>query len=284
MPVCTLRDGATMAYADEGAGAPLLLVHGWAAHGGFFQDLRRRLSHNHRVLTPTLRGHPGSGQGDAPLTVGTLAEDIAEFSQALDLKGVTALGWSMGAMAIWAAAPALGNRLEAIVVEDMAPRLINDASWCNGIAGGYGADDVVDTLAEIAADWPAYVARFAPRMFAPAARETSIDLIDWAAAEMSKADEAAMASFWRSIAAQDFRAALARITQPMLVIHGAESQVYPDGATAFVANTAPNGKRIVIPGAGHVPHLEAPDLFFNHIETFVRTQKRGELRSGGTIP
>lgn len=284
MPVCTMRDGAAMAYADDGAGAPILLVHGWAAHGGFFQDLRQRLSRTHRVLTLTLRGHLGSTQGDLPLTIETLSDDIAEFAEALDLKGVIALGWSMGAMALWAAAPKIAPRLAGIVVEDMAPRLTNDATWQHGLGGGYSEGDIAATAAEIEADWPTYVSRFASRMFAPGAREKTPDLVDWAAAEMSKADETAMAAFWSSMAAQDFRAALARIATPMLVIHGGESQVYPDGATAFVAQAAPHAERVVIANAGHVPHLEAADLFFNHIETFARAQTRGEMRSGGAVP
>ncbi|HYD88568.1 MAG TPA: alpha/beta hydrolase [Vitreimonas sp.] len=274
-----------MSYADEGVGSPILLVHGWAAHGGFFQDLSAGLAADHRVLTLTLRGHPGSSIGAAPLTIETLADDIAHFAAALDLRGLTALGWSMGAMALWAAAPKLGLRLAGLVVEDMAPRLTNDASWRDGLSGGYAAGDVEATLREIEADWPAYVARFAPRMFAPGMRETRPDLIDWARAEMSKADPMAMAALWASMAAEDFRAALARIDAPMLVIHGAESQIYPDGATAFVARTAPRGERAVIAGAGHVPHLEAPDAFFKIIEAFVRnTERRPDLRSGGAVP
>jgi pimeloyl-ACP methyl ester carboxylesterase len=278
MPVHALPDGAAMAYADAGAGSPILLVHGWAAHGGFFVDLAARLARTHRVLTLTLRGHPGSSLGAGPCTIETLADDIAHFAAALDLKHIAALGWSMGAMALWAAAPKLGARLSALIVEDMAPRLVNDANWRDGLAGGYGAEDVAGTLAEIAADWPAHVSRFAPRMFAPDVCEARPELVAWAADEMSKADPVAMAGFWRSMTAQDFRAALARIAQPMLVIHGGDSQVYPDGATAFVAQAAPHGERLVIPGAGHVPHLEAPEAFFQHVEAFVRGERRAELR------
>jgi len=273
-----------MAYADEGVGAPVLLIHGWAAHGGFFQDLAARLSRTRRVLTLTLRGHLGSEPGQAPLTIETLGQDIAEFAEALDLKAVTALGWSMGAMALWAGAARLGGRLEAIIVEEMAPRLTNDSGWRFGISGGYAEGDIAATLTEIEADWPAYVARFAPRMFAPAVRTQNPDLIEWARAEMSNNDARAMASFWASMAAQDFRARLASIETPMLVLHGAESQVYPDGATAFVANAAPNGAHVIIPGAGHVPHLEAPDFFFQQVEAFTRTTRRPETRSGGAVP
>jgi pimeloyl-ACP methyl ester carboxylesterase len=269
-----------MAYADDGAGEPILLVHGWAAHGSFFDDLRVRLSKSHRVLTPTLRGHPGSGHGSAPLTIETLADDIAHFCDALDLKAVTALGWSMGAMALWAAAPKLGARLAAIIVEDMAPRITNDASWRYGL-GDYVEADVPATLKEINGDWPAYVSRFAPRMFAPGLCAQRPDIAAFVTAEMSKADPENMASFWASMARQDFRAALARIHQPMLVVHGGDSQIYPDEATAFIAETAPNAVRIVVPGAGHVPHLEAPDVFFDHVEAFARKTRRPELRSGG---
>jgi pimeloyl-ACP methyl ester carboxylesterase len=97
---------------------------------------------------------------------------------------------------------------------------------------------------------------------------------------MSRADPAAMASFWASMAAQDFRTSLGAIKAPMLIIHGADSLVYGDGATEFVARTAPNAQRIVIDGAGHVPHLEAPDAFFNHITTFARNARRSLLTGG----
>jgi pimeloyl-ACP methyl ester carboxylesterase len=86
------------------------------------------------------------------------------------------------------------------------------------------------------------------------------------------------------MAAQDFRHSLARVPQRMLVVRGGESQVYPDGATAHIARTAPNAERVVIEGAGHVPHLEAPDQFFTNVEAFVRAERRSEMRSGGAVP
>ncbi|MBL8545111.1 MAG: alpha/beta hydrolase [Hyphomonadaceae bacterium] len=273
-----------MSYAEAGAGAPIVLVHGWAANGAFFRDLAVELAKSHRVYTLTLRGHAGSENGLSPLTIETLADDIAHFFEALDLKSAYALGWSMGAMALWAAAPRIGARLNGLIVEDMSPRLINDEDWEHGISTGYGAGDVANTVSEIESDWRSYVSRFAPRMFAASMREACPELEAWAAGQMAQADAHAMASYWRSMAGQDFRTALARITTPMLVIHGGDSQVYDDGATEFIALTAPNAKRVIIKGAGHVPHLEAPDDFLNHIEAFVRETRRPELRSGGATP
>lgn len=281
MPAFKLGDGAAMAYADDGAGPPILLVHGWAAHGGFFDQLHVHLARNHRVLTPTLRGHPGSDAGAAPLTIETLADDIAQFAEGLGLTSLTAIGWSMGAMVLWQAAPKLGSRLRGVVVEEMGPRLVNDAAWRNGISGGYGVDDVSATLAEIKAGWAAYVNRFAPRMFAPGADPT---LVAWTTEEMSRANPEAMSAFWASMAQQDFRTALPRINTPMLVIAGAQSQVYSDGVTAFVAHTAPHAERVVISGAGHVPHLEAQSAFIEHVEAFARAARQPDSIGKGVSP
>ncbi|MFT3729124.1 MAG: alpha/beta hydrolase [Terricaulis sp.] len=280
MPVCQMRDGARLTYAEDGAGPPVLLVHGWAAHGGFFRDLQTRLAAHYRVIAPTLRGHPGSDRGTLPLCIETLADDLVTLTEALGLESIVALGWSMGAMALWAAAPRLGGRLAGLIIEDMSPRLVNDAGWRFGLSG-YAAADVYETLKEIGADWPAHVSRFAPRMFAPGARASDGRQIDWAIAEMSKAEPSAMASLWSSMAAQDFRAALLRIQTPMLTLHGAESQVYPDGASAFIAHTAPHAQRIAVAGAGHVPHLEAPDAFFEQVAAFVHKVRQSNLIRGG---
>jgi pimeloyl-ACP methyl ester carboxylesterase len=142
MPQHVLPDGAAMSYAEAGAGAPIVLVHGWAANGAFFCDLAAELSKRHRIYTLTLRGHPGSETGAAPLTIETLADDIAHFFETLELRGAIALGWSMGAMALWAAAPRISPRLSGLVIEDMSPRLINDATWEHGISSGYGEANI----------------------------------------------------------------------------------------------------------------------------------------------
>jgi pimeloyl-ACP methyl ester carboxylesterase len=284
MPACILKDGAQMAYADEGEGPAVLLVHGWATHQGFFAELRGSLARNHRVITPTLRAHPGSARGAAPLTIETLADDIADLIGKLGLSRITALGWSMGAMALWAAWPKLKDRISGLIVEDMAPRIICDADWAHGLGGAYQRADVALTVTDILSGWPAYVARFAPRMFAPQTRQTRADLIDWSIGEMSRADPEAMASFWTSMAGQDFRALLPSIAKPVLVLHGADSQIYPDAATAFVAGASPKGERVVVACAGHVPHLEAPEIVFHHVEAFVRAVRQPETKSGGATP
>jgi len=70
----------------------------------------------------------------------------------------------------------------------------------------------------------------------------------------------------------------------MLVIGGAQSQVYSDGATAFVAHTAPHAERVIISGAGHVPHLEAQNAFVEYVEAFARAARQPDTMKRGANP
>jgi pimeloyl-ACP methyl ester carboxylesterase len=47
-------DGATVAYEDEGRGPPLVLLHGFMAHSGFFMR-QRELAAEFRLINVDLR-------------------------------------------------------------------------------------------------------------------------------------------------------------------------------------------------------------------------------------
>ncbi|MBL8550547.1 MAG: alpha/beta hydrolase [Hyphomonadaceae bacterium] len=281
MATCMLRDGTELSHTDRGTGPPIVLVHGWAANATFFEDLAVRLMGEHRVIVPTLRAHPGSGRGSAPLSIETLGSDLAELFERLQLTNVVALGWSMGAMALWAAMPRIEARVSGLIVEDMGAHLVSDAHGAHGLAGGYRLSDVATTLSDMRTNWPAFVTRFAPRIFAPQVVRQRPDLVAWTISEMSAADPEAMAAFWSSMARQDFRADLAELETPLLVVHGADNLIYADAATDLVACAARRGRRVVIPDAGHAPHIEAPNRFFETVVAFAREVNANGVLEGG---
>ncbi len=53
-----------------------------------------------------------------------------------------------------------------------------------------------------------------------------------------------------------------------LVLHG-EQDLFPlEGAREWAASI-PGARLLTIPGAGHAPHLERPDLFFPAVDAFL---------------
>jgi proline iminopeptidase len=77
----------------------------------------------------------------------------------------------------------------------------------------------------------------------------------------------------------DWRPEVARLYIPTLVIHGTDDPLPLAASEEWVA-VLPQARLVAIPGAGHYPHAEMPDLFFPPVEVFLR----GEWPAGSTGP
>lgn len=124
-------DGVELAVRDEGAGRPVILVHGflstsrvnWEAFG----TARALNEAGFRTLLPDLRGH---GDSDAP-TIATayppdvLALDLAAIVRHFELTDYDLVGYSLGARTV----------VRAVVAHHLAPRRM--------ILGGMGATGII---------------------------------------------------------------------------------------------------------------------------------------------
>jgi pimeloyl-ACP methyl ester carboxylesterase len=58
------------------------------------------------------------------------------------------------------------------------------------------------------------------------------------------------------------------VKAPVLVIHGAADPIPIESSEAWV-QAMPNAKLLLVKGAGHVPQIEQPELFFDAVEQFL---------------
>jgi proline iminopeptidase len=77
------------------------------------------------------------------------------------------------------------------------------------------------------------------------------------------------AHVWRSLGDYNLMPKLGVVKAPVLVIHGV-GDVIPLRASEFWAAGYPNARLFLIPKAGHMAQVEAPDVFFPAIETFLK--------------
>ncbi len=249
-----------MFLRDIGAGPPLVFLHGWSCHGGFFAPQEAALADRFRLLLPDLPGHGATPAGPAP-DIGMLAEALHDLLENLRLQRPLLIGWSMGAMVAFEYLSRHGQQgIAGLVIEDMTARLLTAPDWPHGLGGAFDGVQNAAVQAAMRADWAGHSAAFLPHLFA---RHHAPDaaLLAWAEREIARNDPAAMAALWASMAAQDYRALLPRITLPCLVLYGAESQLYAPGVSAWMAATLPNARRLCLEQAGHMPHLEQAAAF-----------------------
>lgn len=88
-------DGALVYYEVTGDGAPILFVHGWTMSGRFWDRQVEGLAPHFAVVTMDLRGHGNSSKVLHGHTVPQYARDVRAVIEALDLHGVTLVGWSL---------------------------------------------------------------------------------------------------------------------------------------------------------------------------------------------
>lgn len=267
-----LQDGAEIAIKMSGSGRPVVFVHGWAMRGELFEIQRAALESQFLVVSFDLRGH-GASRGGKPPTIERLGADLTELLELMNLRDAICVGWSMGAMTAWKAlaTPSFAKRVAGLVSIDMSPRITNDSAWRLGLADGRRPESALRAAEFMRRDWRATTERFVPRIFAPDNIERYQSLITAIAEDVVKLDGGVMADLWESMAMQDFRAAIRLLTTPMLIVHGAKSQLYPVETGRFIEHEASNAALTIFENAGHAPHLEEPAHFAATITDFINS-------------
>lgn len=265
----TASDGTQISYSDEGAGTPIVLLHGLLAHRGFFR-FQAPLAATHRLIAVDLRGHGGSA-GSGAAGVERLAADVAELVESLDLAGAIGVGWSLGATVLWhvLSGPAAARFAGAVVI-DMTARVRNDDAWDLGLS----PEACEARTVAIRDDFEGFALAAGQAIFAQPIAEEHRALADWASAEFALSDPRAIAAIWDSLVRQDMRALLRGISHPTMIVHGAQSSLYGADTADHLVAALPHAHAVRFERSGHAPHLEQPDLFNRTLTDFAARLSR----------
>ncbi|MBW4642811.1 MAG: alpha/beta hydrolase [Goleter apudmare HA4340-LM2] len=84
-------------YRIGGTGEPVLLLHGWPQHSLMWHTVAPQLAEHFTVITPDLRGAGGSAIPTAGYDKKTMATDIYQLIQQLELSQIYLCGYDLGA-------------------------------------------------------------------------------------------------------------------------------------------------------------------------------------------
>lgn len=239
--------------------ARLILLHGWTMRGAAMAPLAEALP-GFDCDMPDLPGH-----GDRP---GATVDDAVEMLGGLlgSAAPCVLVGWSLGALVAWrwlgenAPGPVRG-----MISLDMSPRPMPAPGWDHAMTG-QSADSLRARAGWFRGNWASAVDPIAAGIFAA----PDHPLLPKTRAMIAAQNPAAMADCWESLIEQDCRDVVARLPVPLLAIHGAQSRVYPPDCARWLADTAPQGRALVVQGAGHAPHLDQTAETATAIASFIR--------------
>lgn len=272
---CRVRVGDVgLHYLDfPGSGPPLLFLHANGFHARLWLPYARRFAPARRVLCLDQRGHGESDKPAAGYRWEQFGRDLAGFLDALDLRGVTAVGHSMGGTAI-AAAAAEGatRRLARAVLLD--PVLVpgspfREPAWDSTLAVGARRRREV---------WPSRAEMFAalrPRPTFATWEEVFVRLyVDHGVfdrpdgqVELRCPREVEATIFANAVLADAF-GFLERLTVPTLLVRGAASPTLTEAVAAEALRRLPDARALVVPDAGHFVPQERSAVVMDAIARF----------------
>lgn len=260
--------GVRIHYTDQGAGEPVILIHGFSVH----QDINwrqpgiiDRLAKQYRVVALDLRGHGLSDKPHDPALYGEeMARDVIRLMDHLQIPKAQVVGYSMGGF--------ITLKLMAL-----APERLVSAAPC-GMGWQVATPENTGPLLALAADLEAgkgfgvlFKAIYPPGKAPSGAEQTAIDMA-MSAFNDKKALAASMRAF-EGLAISE--AELRACTVPALTIVGADDPLIK--GTDEMNALMPNHKTVVIDGVDHVTTL-GDTRFADAVEQFL-----GEHRAGETV-
>jgi 3-oxoadipate enol-lactonase len=266
--------GREVGYDDRGRGEAVVLLHPfpfsrhvWAGAGGP-ADVGEALARRFRVIAVDARGfgdsdlrasHPSPG-ASAPYAIVDLADDLAALLDALDVRRAAVLGMSMGGYTALAFAARHAARLSALVLADT--RAAADTPEVRALREA--------ALATIHGQGPAaYLDASLAALVSPEATPAVRALVR-ARAE-ARADSL-IAGVEALRDRPDRTAELGAISCPTFVVCGAADGVTPPAEMRRLSAAIGGGGRgryVDLPGAGHLAHLEAPEVFATAVASFL---------------
>ena len=253
-------------FEDQGAGKPVVLIHGWPLSGRSWEKQVPALVHaGYRVITYDRRGFGQSSQPFDGYNYDTFAADLNALLEHLDLRDAALVGFSMGGGEVvrYLSTYGTGRVSKAVLASAVPPFLYKSTDNPDG-----GLDDATIGQFEsgVQSDRLAFLDFFTKGFFAAGEKTDLISEVqriynrDIAAFASPKGTLDCIAAFSRT----DFRGDIAKITLPTLVIHGDSDGIVPFEVSGKRSHELiPGSQLVLINGGPHGVNATHPDEF-NH--------------------
>jgi pimeloyl-ACP methyl ester carboxylesterase len=243
-------DDALLAYAEYGAGAPLVLIHAFPLHGGMWAQQVAALASRARVIVLDMRGFGGSELGAAAPTMERYADDVVALLDHLGLQRAVIGGLSMGGYVAFALLRRYAERVSGLLLANTRALPDTEAARAARAANAQIAETQgPEAIAE----------QMLPRLLSdsatPDVRRLVRDMI------LSNRGDGIAAALRAMAQRADSSDLLGGIAAPTLVIGAGADPLIPLDETRAMQAAISGSRLLELGGVGHLSNLEAPDQF-----------------------
>jgi 3-oxoadipate enol-lactonase len=248
-----------IAWEEQGAGAPLLLIQGLGYGRWSWAPIVPALAERYRVLWFDNRGIGDSDKPDGPYTARLMAGDAQQVLDEAGVERAHVLGASLGGMIAQELAAGAPERVDKLVL-------------CCTTPGGAATVPMPDVTVQLFAEAATLAPEVALRRFVEnaLAADAPAELIE-ALYEHRVANPPDPAG-WQAQAAAGltFEGVDGAITAPTLIVTGTEDNVVDPHNSDVLAERIPGAEVQRIENSGHLFFWEQPREFVRIVSEFLR--------------
>ncbi|RTR05896.1 alpha/beta fold hydrolase [Halomonas nitroreducens] len=258
--------GVRIAFAESGAGLPIVLGHGFLCSGEMWRAQVPALAGDYRVINPDFRGHGHSSHLSEPFTLYDAVSDVIAVLDELGIERAIWCGLSIGGMVALRAALSHPGRVAGLILMDTDAGA--ETAWhkvkyraMGAGARAFGFRPLLPSIAKL--------------MFGATTRRENRPLVnEWKARVAENHVPSMLMGLEALIQRDSVLDRLHEIRVPALVLVGEEDRSLPVALSRRIHDRLPDSVFTVIPGAGHLTALEQPAQVNEAIAEFVTSLRR----------
>jgi pimeloyl-ACP methyl ester carboxylesterase len=253
----------TMRYLEAGSGWPVILLHAFPFSSDMWRPELERVPEGWHFIAPDLRGFGPEApvRTTATPTLDDMAADVGAFLDELEIDRAVIGGLSMGGYITFALFRHAPQRFTGVILADTRPQPDTPAGRDGRrtmieLAHSRGATAIADAMV--------------PNLLGQTTKARRPALVSLVREMIEQQRvEGIVSALEAMIARPDSTPDLDRIAVPALVIVGSEDEVTPVTDAELMQNHIARSRLVVLPEAGHLSSLEAPDGFTLAVADFL---------------